>query len=258
MSELQALTDDVVAGNHILYHHGVVDGYGHLSFRSPSNPNRFYMAAALSPGRVTADDIIELDLDGEITSADKSRPTYSERFIHAEVYRARPEINSVLHSHSPTVIPFGVTTVPFKPVASSGSFLYPNPPIFDTSNVPEATSGVLVNKPEIGKALVGVLGQNSVVLMRGHGNTVVGRNVRETVSRGIYTELNARLLMQALALGGPITYVKESEAKAPRSTTPENERGSSHGIDRIWYMWADEVAESIERAARVRRSAAAH
>jgi ribulose-5-phosphate 4-epimerase/fuculose-1-phosphate aldolase len=205
---------------------------------------------------VTADDVIELDLDGEITSADRSRPTYSERFIHAEVYRARPEINSVLHSHSPTVIPFGVTTVPLKPVANSGSFLFPNPPIFDTSNVPEATS-VLVNKPVIGKALVDILGQNNVVLMRGHGNTVVGRNVRETVSRGIYTELNARLLLQALALGGPITYVKESEAKAMRSTTIETVHGTSHGIDRIWYMWTDEVAESIERAARLRRTAAA-
>jgi ribulose-5-phosphate 4-epimerase/fuculose-1-phosphate aldolase len=255
MSELQRLVDDLVAGNHILYHHQVVDGYGHLSFRSPSNPLRFYMAAAVAPGRVTADDVIELDLDGEITSADGNRPTYSERFIHAEVYRARPEINSVLHSHSPTVIPFGVTTVPLKPVASSGSFLFPHPPIFDTSNVPEATS-VLVNKPVIGKALADVLGQNNVVLMRGHGNTVVGQNVRETVSRGIYTELNARLLLQALALGGPITYVKESEAKAIRSTI-ETVKGSSHGIDRIWYMWTDEVAESIERAARLRRTAAA-
>jgi ribulose-5-phosphate 4-epimerase/fuculose-1-phosphate aldolase len=255
MSELQALVDDLVAGNHILYHHGVVDGYGHLSFRSPSSPHRFYMAAALSPGRVTADDIIELDLDGEITSADKSRPTYSERFIHAEVYRARPEINSVLHSHSPTVIPFGVTTVPLKPIAASGSFLYPNPPIFDTSNVPEATT-VLVDRPEIGKALAGILGQNSVVLMRGHGNTVVGRDVRETVSRGIYTELNARLLMQALTLGGTITYIKESEANARRSIG-EQVRAPSHGIDRIWYMWTDEVAQSIERA-RLGRTAAAH
>lgn len=256
MSEMQALVADVVAGNHILYHHGVVDGFGHLSFRSPSNPQRFYMAAALSPGRVTADDIIELDLDGAITSADKSLPTYSERFIHAEVYRARPEINSVLHSHSPTVIPFGVTTVPLKPVAGSGSFLYPNPPIFDSSNVPEATT-LLVDKPAIGKALVGILGQNSVVLMRGHGNTVVGRDIRETVSRGIYTELNAKLLLQTLALGGPITYIKESEANSRRAIG-ERVREPSHGIDRIWYMWADEVAESMERAVHVRRAAAGH
>lgn len=250
MSALQALVDDLVAGNHILYHHQVVDGFGHLSFRNPSNPNRFYMAAALAPGRVTADDIIELDLDGEITSADKSRPTYSERFIHAEVYRARPEIASVLHSHSPTVIPFGVTTVPLKPIAGSGSFLYPNPPIFDSSDVPEATT-LLVDKPAIGKALVGVLGQSNVVLMRGHGNTVVGKDIRETVSRGIYTELNARLLLQALTLGGPITYIKESEAQA-RRTIGTQERAPSHGIDRIWYMWADEVEESIERARRRR------
>jgi len=255
MSELQALVDDVVAGNHILYHHGVVDGYGHLSFRSPTNPQRFYMAAALSPGRVTADDIIELDLDGEITSADKDRPTYSERFIHAEVFRARPDVNRVLHSHSPTVIPFGVTTVPLKPIAGSGSFLFPNPPIFDSSDVPEATS-LLVDKPAVGKALVGILGENNVVLMRGHGNTVVGRDVRETVSRGIYTELNARLLLQALALGGPINYIKEAEARARRPAA-EQARVPSHGIDRIWYMWVDEVAESIERA-RHRRTAAAH
>lgn len=255
MSELKELVDDVVAGNHILYHHGVVDGFGHLSFRSPKNPQRFYMAAALAPGRVTADDIIELDLDGEITSGDKSRPTYSERFIHAEVYRARPEVNSVLHSHSPTVIPFGVSTVPLKPVAGSGSFLYPNPPIFDSSDVPEATT-LLVDKPVIGKALVETLGQNNVVLMRGHGNTVVGTHVRETVSRGIYTELNAKLLLQTLALGGPITYIKESEAGARRTIGMQG-RAPSHGIDRIWYMWVDEVEESIKNARR-RRKAADH
>jgi HCOMODA/2-hydroxy-3-carboxy-muconic semialdehyde decarboxylase len=254
MADLQALVDDVVAGNHILYHHGVVDGFGHLSFRSPSNPHRFYMAAALAPGRVTADDIIELDLDGEITSSDKSRPTYSERFIHAEVYRARPEVNSVLHSHSPTVIPFGVSTVPLKPVAASGSFLYPNPPIFDSSDCPEATT-VLVDKPSLGKALVEKLGDSNVVLMRGHGNAVVGRNVRETVSRGIYCELNARLLLQTLALGGPITYIKESEANARRSLSAAEAQAPSHGIDRIWYMWTDEVEDSIERA-RQRRKAA--
>jgi ribulose-5-phosphate 4-epimerase/fuculose-1-phosphate aldolase len=101
--------------------------------------------------------------------------------------------------------------------------------------------------------LVGKLGESNVVLMRGHGNTVVGRDVRETVSRGIYCELNARLLLQALALGGPITYIKESEANARRSLSVG--QAASHGIDRIWYMWADEVTESIERA-RSRRATA--
>jgi HCOMODA/2-hydroxy-3-carboxy-muconic semialdehyde decarboxylase len=240
MTELHALMDDLVAANRILYYHKVVDGYGHISFRSPSNPDHFYMAAAVSPGRVVADDIIALDLDGEIVNREK-RPTYSERFIHSEIYRARPDVNAVVHSHSPTVIPFSVTGVALRPLVHSAAFLHAGAPVFDTRGVPAATTP-LVNNAAIGKALATRLGSSSVVLMRGHGDAVVAGDIREAVARAVYTEFNARLQLQALMLGGMIQYLSESEAVAMMAPDVARERGSSHGVDRIWQMWIDEIS----------------
>ena len=239
MSELQLLIEDLVAANHILYHHGIVDGYGHASLRHPANPDCFLMAAAISPGRVREGDIIELDLDGN-QLAQGGRPVYSERFIHAEIYRARTDVNAVIHSHSPAVIPFGVTDVPLRPIVHNAPFLHPGVPVFNTHHVPEAKTP-LVNTPGIGKALVATLGQNTVVLMRGHGNTVVGPDLRETVSRAIYTEVNARLLLQTLSLGRPVDYLDSDEAQEMMSRAVNPGHGSSHGVDRVWQMWVDEV-----------------
>jgi ribulose-5-phosphate 4-epimerase/fuculose-1-phosphate aldolase len=239
MSDFQALLDDLVAANHILYHHGVVDGYGHVSFRSPKNPERLFMAAAVSPGRVTEGDIVELDLDGKLVLGEQ-RSTYSEKFIHAEVYRARPDVQCVIHSHSPTTIPFGVTGVPLKPIIHNAAFMYTGVPLYESQDVPEATSP-LVNSPATGKALAKKLGSHTVVLMRGHGDTVVGDTIRETVSRAIYTERNAQLLLQALSMGKPITYLPDKEAAfmtSPKHASPE----PSHGVDRVWKMWVDEIA----------------
>lgn len=239
MSTMQELLDDLVAGNHILYHHGVVDGYGHISFRSLKDPGKFFMAAAVSPGRVKHDDVIELDLDGKIIG--ENRPSYSEKYIHAEVYRARPDVNCVIHSHSPTTIPFGVTGVAFKPIIHNAAFMHGGVPLYDSIEVPEATSP-LVNSPATGKALAKKLGQHTVVLMRGHGDTVVGENIRDTVSRAIYTERNAQLLLQALSLGKPITYMPERECE----NMLENKvpmREPSHGVDRVWKMWIDEISK---------------
>lgn len=243
MPELQPLIDDLVAANHILYRHGVVDGYGHVSVRHPYHQERFLMAAAVSPGRVKASDILELDLDGKQTDG-ANRPTYSERFIHAEVYRARADVNAVIHSHSPTVIPFSVTDVPLRPIVHTASFLEPGVPVYNSRHVPEATTP-LVNSPATGKALVAKLAQNNVVLMRGHGDTVVGPDVREAVSRAIYTEVNARLLLQALSLNRPIEYVDPNEARAMGSREVSPGSGSSHGVDRIWQMWIDEVKREL-------------
>jgi ribulose-5-phosphate 4-epimerase/fuculose-1-phosphate aldolase len=238
MSDLQALIDDLVAANRILYHHDVVDGYGHASFRNPANANTFWMAAAISPGRVTASDVIELDFDGEQV-AQGGRQVYSERFIHAEIYRARPDVHAVIHSHSPAVIPFGVTDVPLRPIVHNAPFLRnAGAPVFNTAHVPEATSP-LVNSPAVGRALVATLAEHSVVLMRGHGDTVVGPELRETVARAIYTEVNARLLLQTLALGRPVDYLGEAESEIMNARLNAGQRG--HGIDRIWQMWIDEI-----------------
>jgi ribulose-5-phosphate 4-epimerase/fuculose-1-phosphate aldolase len=239
MSELSALIEDLVDANHILYRQGIVDGYGHASVRNPEDPEHFLMAAAISPGRVRKKDIIELDFDGNIVGKE-DRPTYSERFIHAEVYRARADVHAVIHSHSPTVIPFSVTDVPLRPIIHAASFMHTGVPVFNTHNVPEATTP-LVNSPAVGKALVAVLGENSIVLMRGHGNTVVGPDIRQTVSYAVYAEVNAKLLLQSLALGRPIEYMNSDEAREMQGRIVNPGRGSSHGVDRIWQMWVDEI-----------------
>lgn len=240
MTGLKALMDDLVAANRILYYHKIVDGYGHVSFRNPSDPDHFFMAAAVSPGRVVTGDVIELDLDGDIINHEE-RPTYSERFIHAEIYRARPDVNAVIHSHSPTVIPFGVTQVALRPVFHSAAFLHTGVPVFDTLGIPSATTP-LVNNAAIGKALASRLGANAVVLMRGHGDAVVAGDIREAVSRAIYTEVNARLQLQALMLGGPVQYLARDEAAAMVEPDVNRTRGPSHGVDRIWQMWLDEIS----------------
>ena len=202
----------------------------------PPIPDRFFMAAAISPGRVSAGDIIELDLDGEQV-VKSGRPVYTERFIHAEVYRARADVHAVVHSHSPAVIPFSVTDVALKPIIHSAPFLHTGVPVFDTDHVPEAKSP-LVNSSTVGKALAAMLADNAVVLMRGHGDTVVGPHLREVVARAIYTEVNARLLLQALYLGRPIAYLKSDEAHEMNSAM---NAGPGHGTDRVWQMWIDEV-----------------
>ena len=171
----------------------------------------------------------------------EERATYSEKFIHAEVYRVRPDVGCVIHSHSPTTIPFGVTGMPLMPVAHSGSFLVDGCPIYNSRLVPESTSP-LVNSPATGKALAKVLGASAIVLMRGHGDTVVGPDIRDTVSRAIYAERNAQLYLQALSLGKPIEFMGEKEMRGMASPDVRQSRGSSHGVDRVWRMWVDEVA----------------
>src|SRR5829696_7978157 len=191
-AQLKALIDDLVVGNRILYDQQVMDGYGHVSARDPRDPNRFLMSRARAPGLVTAADIMVFGLDGEPIK-DDGRPIYSERFIHSEIYRARPDVNSVVHTHSPTVVPFSVTNEPLRPIRAG--FFYPEVPVFDTRDTAGWTD-LLISNQALGKALAEKLGNNSVVLLRGHGNAVVGATVRDAVYRAYYTEANAKLLLQ--------------------------------------------------------------
>jgi ribulose-5-phosphate 4-epimerase/fuculose-1-phosphate aldolase len=239
VTDLKALIDDLVAANRILYRQGVVDGFGHVSARHPARPDRFLMSAAKAPGRVTAEDIMELDLDGKAIDG-RDRPTYSERFIHSEVYKARPDVNAVIHSHSPTVIPFSVTQVPLRAVHNTASFLASGVPVFEMRKAAGMTNN-LVNDAARGKALAETLGDRPVALLRGHGNVVVGPDVRRTVSRAIYTEVNARMLLQAVMLGGPITYIDPEENKLIESG--RGTRVTGHSVDRTWQMWLEEAAK---------------
>jgi ribulose-5-phosphate 4-epimerase/fuculose-1-phosphate aldolase len=234
-AELKAVIDDLVMGNRILYQQGVVDGYGHVSGRDPRNPERFLLSRARAPGLVVPSDIMEFGLDGE-PIRDDGRAVYSERFIHSEIYRARPDVNGVVHSHSPTVVPFTVTNVPLKPIRAA--FFYPEVPVFDTRDVAGWTD-LLISNRKLGAALAEKLGQNAVVLLRGHGNAVVGASVRKAVYRAVYTEANAKLLLQATMLGGPIKFLAPEEAALMEKNQTMNRPG--HGSDRIWELLKSEA-----------------
>jgi ribulose-5-phosphate 4-epimerase/fuculose-1-phosphate aldolase len=245
-ADMKMLLDDLVAANRILYRQGVVDGFGHVSVRHPARSDRFLLSAAKAPGRVTAEDIMEFDLDGKPIDG-RERPIYSERFIHSEVYKARSDVNAVIHSHSPTVIPFSVTQVPLRPVHNTASFLAPEVPVFEMRKAAGMTNNLVTDSAR-GKALVETLGDRPVALLRGHGNVVVGPDLRRTVSRAIYTEVNARMLLQAVMLGGPITFIDPEENKLI-----ESGRGtqiSGHNVDRTWQMWLEEATRGTSEPTR--------
>jgi ribulose-5-phosphate 4-epimerase/fuculose-1-phosphate aldolase len=230
-----ALIEDLVAANRILAEEGVLDAYGHVSIRHPSNPNRYLMSRSLAPILVTASDIMEYDLDSGPVDP-KERRSVLERFIHGEIYKLRPDVNAAIHSHSPAVIPFGVTQVPMRPVYHQSTFLYGGVPVWDIRDVvnPDGAAMLVRNGP-LGKSLASTLGDKSVVLMRGHGNVVVGPDVQTAVRYAIYTEMNARLQAIAIGLGGPINYISAEEAAA-RAKAPND-------FARAWELWKKKALE---------------
>ena len=223
----RALADDIVAGSRILAQHEVLDAYGHVSARSDRNPARFIMSRSLAPALVTAADLVEHDLESEAL-ADK-RKGFIERYIHGEIYRLRPDVVAVVHSHSAAVIPFGVTRTPLRPIYHMGSFLWSGAPVFDIRKVREDNDLLIRDRP-LGRALAESLGSASCVLMRGHGMTVTGESIPEAVFRAVYTQMNARMQLQALALEGPIEFLSESEG---RNAT----RANRTTMERPWELW---------------------
>ena len=208
-----AVIEDLVAASRILAHHGVLDAWGHVSIRHPSNPERYLLSRARAPALVGAEDIMEFDLDSNPVDQ-RDRRIFLERFIHGTTYRARPDVNAVVHSHSPTMIPFSVTDQPLKAISHIASFLVRGAPVFEIRDV-GLTQGLLVTTNKQGAALAKTLGDKTVALMRGHGNVVVAQDVRRAVHRALYTEVNAQQLATALSFGRPITYVSEDEAQDP-------------------------------------------
>jgi ribulose-5-phosphate 4-epimerase/fuculose-1-phosphate aldolase len=224
-----ALVAELVTANKILFAHGVVDAFGHVSARHDKNPNRFLLARNMAPALVTAADLMEFDLDGNPVAADGCS-VYLERFIHAEVYRARAEVMAVVHSHSPAVVPFGVAPgVPLRAVWHMSAFIGARAPVFEIRNAAGKASDLLIRDSDLGAALASSLGSHCVVLMRGHGATVVGASVREAVFRAVYTEVNARLQLEALRLGPAIYLTPEESVAATRSVGGQ--------INRAWDLW---------------------
>jgi ribulose-5-phosphate 4-epimerase/fuculose-1-phosphate aldolase len=181
-----ALIEDIVIGSRILAEFGVLDGFGHVSARHPTNPGHFLMSRSLAPALVTADDIMEFDLDGNAVG-NSGRSEFLERFIHSEIYKARPDVMSVVHTHSPGVIPFSVSQAPLRPMYHNAAFLAAGAPVWDIRKDFGETD-MLVRDASLGKSLAQTLGDKSVVLMRGHGDVTVGPAVKVAVFRAYYTD----------------------------------------------------------------------
>jgi ribulose-5-phosphate 4-epimerase/fuculose-1-phosphate aldolase len=242
LSASRGLIEDLVAASRILAQHEVLDAYGHVSARSDKRPDRILMSRARAPALVVAGDLMELDADSEPLPGEK-RKGFIERYIHGEVYRARAEVMAVVHSHSPSVIPFGVTRSRLRPVYHMGSFLWSGAPVFDIRKEREDNDLLIRDRP-LGQALARGLGKCTCVLMRGHGMTVVGDSVPEAVFRAIYTEMNARLQLQALQLEGPVEFLSDEEGR--RSTA--SNRGT---LERPWELWKEKL--SVRKWPRTRR-----
>ena len=223
------LIEDLVAANRILVDQGVVDGYGHVSVRHDKAADRFLISRSTAPELVTAADIMEYDLDS-VPVDPRGRATFLEIFIHGEIYRARPDVRAVVHNHSPSVIPFGVTGVPLRPLYHMSAFLGGGVPIFDIGQASGGATDMLVRNAALGQALARTLGARPVALMRGHGAVVVAEALPEAVFRSVYTEVNARLQGQAMALGGTVTYLDPEEARKAEVSV----RGT---IGRPWELW---------------------
>ncbi len=224
------LAVDLVIANRVLVRHGIIDAFGHVSARSNTDPEHFLLARNIAPALVEAEDVMTFALDGTPLGADAREP-YLERFIHSSIYRARPDVGSVVHSHAASLIPFGVVrSVGLRPVFHMSSFLRAAVPVFEIRDAAGPDNDMLVRDEALGDALAHVLGNEPAVLMRGHGATVVGGDVREAVFRAVYTAQNAALQAEAMRLG-EVTFLSDMEALRSSQT-------NAGQIERAWSLWS--------------------
>ena len=231
------LIQDLVDANRILAHQGIVDAFGHVSARHDRDPSRFLMSRSLAPSLVTAADILEYAVDSGDALATEPPRLYLERYIHSEIYKARPDVMAVVHNHSPAVLPFTVARgLRLRPVCHMSGFLggagHDGPPVFEIREHAGDASDLLIRSRVLGAALAASLGAARVVLMRGHGCTIVAGSVRVAIYRSVYTELNAKLLQQALMLGplDTIATLTPGEADSTRITNEGQ-------VERPWNLW---------------------
>jgi HCOMODA/2-hydroxy-3-carboxy-muconic semialdehyde decarboxylase len=224
-----SLVEDLVCGYRILADHGVIDAYGHVSVRSDRDPGRYLLARSLAPELVTEADIMEYDLDS-VPVDPRGRESVRERFIHGEIYKTRPEVQAVVHNHSPAVIPFGVTAASLRPIFHMAAFVGEGVPTFEIRDAQEGTD-LLVKTPHLGQALARTLAKHPAALMRGHGAVVVGENLPRAVGRSVYLEINARLQAQAMAIAGAAGDVVYLDRREVAASAPIQD------YLRAWNLW---------------------
>jgi len=235
-----ATIEDLVAANQILYAQRVLDAYGHVSARHDTEPGRFWLSRSLAPALVSAADIMEFDLDGNALGRDAEgglgRKPYVERYIHSEIYRRRPDVKAIVHSHSPAVIPFGVTPAPLRPIFHMAGFIGTEVPVFDIREFAGVTD-LLVSNPSLGASLATFLKDRPAALMRGHGSVAVGNSIPQAVYRAVYLEVNARLQAEAMRLG-KINFLTPEEAVLAAASNDQH-------ISRPWALWKRELGKKF-------------
>ena len=231
MAKLDDVISELAAANRILAHNGVVDAYGHISVRHPHDPKRFLLSRSKSPELVEPSDILEFGLDGELADGVTGKP-YLERYIHAGIYEANPAIMSVVHSHALDVLPFSISSVPLTPVIHTASHCGHQIPVWDIADK-FGDTGLLVTTREQGRDLAKVLARHRVALMRGHGFAAAGRTLGEVLKVSIYLPQNARVLMDAMRLGGTVKPLSAREIEIRDEGGP-----GGRELDRAIEYWA--------------------
>jgi ribulose-5-phosphate 4-epimerase/fuculose-1-phosphate aldolase len=235
---------DLVIASRTLAEHGVIDAYGHATVRSGADPQRYLMARNLAPELVTEEDILEFDLDSNAIDA-QGRAVYQERFIHGEIYKARPDVMAIVHNHSPSVVPFACTGCEMRPIFHMSAFIGLGVPNWDIRDAQQGTD-MLVKTPYLGAHLAKRLGRHPAVLMRGHGSTVVAENLQRAVGRTIYLEMNARMQYQSIVLAGErghVVYMDDAEVQA---------NVSWQNYERSWNLWKTKALAKLEAERRAR------
>ncbi len=248
---LQKYHRDLISGSHILHYHNVLDAFGHLSARHPSNPKTFIMSRNAAPGTISSPiDLVEYYIE-DARPVDPNAPSgFLERCIHSEIYKRYPSINSVIHSHSESVVPYTISGVSLRACYHMAGFLGTAVPIWDITSAqkPDDISDLLVRNTHLGGSLAESFSgsaetpEHVVMLMRGHGFTVLAGSIQDCVMRAVYTQKNAGIQTTALitraadpsASKGPMGYLSEKEVE----DTTWSIRQSAH---RPWGLWLREV-----------------
>ena len=228
----RGVLEDLAAASRILADQGVFDAAGHVSMRHPHHAERFLMSRSLAPALVTADDVMEFTLECEACEA-RGRTGFLERFLHGGIYRKRSDVMAIAHGHSPSVIPFGLVATPMRATYHNAAFLAAGVPVFDIRDAFGATD-IVINSSERGGALAEALGDKSVVLLRAHGFTAVGPSLQAAVFRAVFTEVSARVQLQAAALGGPIAALDAEEGHKADAINLAT-------LGRSWDLWKRRV-----------------
>lgn len=229
---------ELALANRIVANEGVIDAFGHVSMRHPDNPNRYFLSRSRAPELVEPDDFIEYDIDSNPIKDPGNVGQYSERVIHGEIFRARPDVNSVCHHHAPAFMPLIANGIDYVPVFHLGAVGGIKPPFWDQQDEFGDTN-MLVVQPEEGASLAKTLGQHNMVLMRRHGVTVVGTSVKDCVFRTCFSTRNAAYQVQALSIGSNIASLSQGETELAGQVSSK-----TTGLTRSWEYWTVRVAKA--------------